>query len=159
MLPQFLQAGDFGQLIHALQPVSYTHLDVYKRQHQQGAGKGESGPRGQDVDVALAQLPGVGERQPGLPPSPEPVSYTHLLHFLRIGTFLERADNTARLLDVKYQALAGGDYFGPGLGNGGMPGAQQTASQGSSQSATQGAIQDQAKETQEVDFYLSLIHI
>ena len=36
------------------------------------------------------------------------------LHFLRIGTFLERADNTARLLDVKFQALAGGDYFGQG---------------------------------------------
>ncbi len=36
------------------------------------------------------------------------------LHFLRIGTFLERADNTARLMDVKFQALAGGDYFGPG---------------------------------------------
>ncbi|KPF48314.1 hypothetical protein IP87_02810 [beta proteobacterium AAP121] len=47
------------------------------------------------------------------------------LHFLRIGTFLERADNTARLLDVKYQALSGGDYFGPGA----------------------------AKEGQEVDFY------
>ena len=36
------------------------------------------------------------------------------LHFMRIGTFLERADNTARLLDVRFQALAGGDYFGPG---------------------------------------------
>jgi uncharacterized alpha-E superfamily protein len=47
------------------------------------------------------------------------------LHFLRMGTFLERADNTARLLDVKFQSLAG-DYFGAG------------ASQG---------------ETQEVDFY------
>jgi uncharacterized alpha-E superfamily protein len=47
------------------------------------------------------------------------------LHFLRIGTFLERADNTARLLDVKFQALSGGDYFGP----------------------------DASKETQEVDFY------
>jgi uncharacterized alpha-E superfamily protein len=47
------------------------------------------------------------------------------LHFLRIGTFLERADNTARLLDVKFQALAGGDYFGP----------------------------DATKEHQEVDFY------
>ena len=47
------------------------------------------------------------------------------LYFLRIGTFLERADNTARLLDVKFQALAGGDYFGPGA----------------------------AKEGQEVDFY------
>jgi uncharacterized alpha-E superfamily protein len=35
------------------------------------------------------------------------------LYFLRVGTFLERADNTARLLDVKFQALGGGDYFGP----------------------------------------------
>ncbi len=36
------------------------------------------------------------------------------LHFLRIGTFLERADNTARLLDVKFHALTGGvDFFGP----------------------------------------------
>jgi uncharacterized alpha-E superfamily protein len=33
------------------------------------------------------------------------------LHFLRIGTFLERADNTARLLDVKFQATQG-DFFG-----------------------------------------------
>ena len=33
------------------------------------------------------------------------------LHFLRIGTFLERADNTARLLDVKFHALAA-EYFG-----------------------------------------------
>jgi uncharacterized alpha-E superfamily protein len=33
------------------------------------------------------------------------------LHFIRIGTFLERADNTARLLDVKFHAL-NGDYFG-----------------------------------------------
>ncbi len=46
------------------------------------------------------------------------------LHFLRIGTFLERADNTARLLDVKFHALAG-DYFGAGA----------------------------VKENQEVDFY------
>ena len=28
------------------------------------------------------------------------------LHFMRLGTFLERADNTARLLDVKFHALA-----------------------------------------------------
>jgi uncharacterized alpha-E superfamily protein len=33
------------------------------------------------------------------------------LHFIRIGTFLERADNTARLLDVKFHALAAGDVF------------------------------------------------
>jgi uncharacterized alpha-E superfamily protein len=39
------------------------------------------------------------------------------LHFLRVGTFLERADNTARLLDVKFQALGGADYFGPGSAN------------------------------------------
>ena len=34
-------------------------------------------------------------------------------HFLRIGSFLERADNTARLLDVKFHAVEG-DYFGAG---------------------------------------------
>jgi len=33
------------------------------------------------------------------------------LHFLRLGTFLERADNTARLLDVKFQAVRS-DFFG-----------------------------------------------
>ena len=32
-------------------------------------------------------------------------------HFLRIGTFLERADNTARLLDVKFHAVSS-DFFG-----------------------------------------------
>ncbi|MBK1616241.1 hypothetical protein CKO44_22565 [Rubrivivax gelatinosus] len=46
------------------------------------------------------------------------------MHFLRVGTFLERADNTARLLDVKYHALSS-EYFGNG----------------------------NVKETQEVDFY------
>jgi uncharacterized alpha-E superfamily protein len=46
------------------------------------------------------------------------------LNFLRVGTFLERADNTARLLDVKFHALAG-EYFGT----------------------------DNVKESQEVDFY------
>jgi uncharacterized alpha-E superfamily protein len=39
------------------------------------------------------------------------------VHFQRIGTFLERADSTARLLDVKFHALTGGkDFFGPGKG-------------------------------------------
>jgi uncharacterized alpha-E superfamily protein len=51
------------------------------------------------------------------------------LHFLRIGTFLERADNTARLLDVKFQALAGGDDLDPA------------------------GPSTQAKEGMEVDFY------
>jgi uncharacterized alpha-E superfamily protein len=52
------------------------------------------------------------------------------LYFLRIGTFLERADNTARLLDVKFQALtAGKDFFG----------VQQ--------------VQGEGAQPQEVDFY------
>lgn len=33
------------------------------------------------------------------------------MHFIRLGTFLERADNTARLIDVKFHALAH-DFFG-----------------------------------------------
>jgi uncharacterized alpha-E superfamily protein len=33
------------------------------------------------------------------------------LHFIRLGTFLERADNTARLLDVKFHALQS-DFYG-----------------------------------------------
>ena len=33
------------------------------------------------------------------------------LHFMRMGTFLERSDNTARLLDVKYHAVES-DFFG-----------------------------------------------
>lgn len=33
------------------------------------------------------------------------------LHFMRMGTFLERADNTARLVDVKFDAMHS-DFFG-----------------------------------------------
>jgi uncharacterized alpha-E superfamily protein len=33
------------------------------------------------------------------------------LHFMRLGTFLERSDNTARLVDVKFHALQS-DFFG-----------------------------------------------
>jgi len=36
------------------------------------------------------------------------------LHFMRMGTFLERADNTARLVDVKFHAM-NNDYFGSPL--------------------------------------------
>jgi len=36
------------------------------------------------------------------------------LHFMRLGTFLERADNTARLVDVKFHAMSN-DYFGSPL--------------------------------------------
>src|SRR5437868_3231447 len=38
-------------------------------------------------------------------------------HFLRIGSFLERADNTARLLDVKFHAVES-EFFGPAAVNG-----------------------------------------
>jgi len=60
------------------------------------------------------------------------------LHFIRIGTFLERADNTARLLDVKYHALtggAGGEFFGPGVGAGpfGPAAASSLSAQGQEQ--------------------------
>ena len=37
-------------------------------------------------------------------------------HFQRIGTFLERSDNTARLLDVKFHSLDT-EFFGSGAGN------------------------------------------
>ena len=40
-------------------------------------------------------------------------------HFLRIGSFLERADNTARLLDVKFHAVESEYYGGTGNGGGG----------------------------------------
>ena len=36
------------------------------------------------------------------------------LHFMRMGTFLERADNTARLMDVKFHAMDS-EYFGSPL--------------------------------------------
>jgi uncharacterized alpha-E superfamily protein len=36
------------------------------------------------------------------------------LHFMRLGTFLERSDNTARLVDVKFHALEV-DFYGAGV--------------------------------------------
>jgi uncharacterized alpha-E superfamily protein len=39
-------------------------------------------------------------------------------HFLRIGSFLERADNTARLLDVKFHAVDSEFFGATGNGNG-----------------------------------------
>jgi uncharacterized alpha-E superfamily protein len=39
------------------------------------------------------------------------------LHFMRMGTFLERADNTARLVDVKFHAMDS-EYFGTPLTQG-----------------------------------------
>jgi uncharacterized alpha-E superfamily protein len=83
------------------------------------------------------------------------------LHFIRIGTFLERADNTARLLDVKYHALtglAGGEFFGPGQ----TPAQSQTQAQVQAQVQVQVQVQIQTTggsalpspgSAQEVDFY------
>jgi uncharacterized alpha-E superfamily protein len=89
------------------------------------------------------------------------------LHFIRIGTFLERADNTARLLDVKYHALtglAGGEFFGPGQ----TPAQSQTQAQVQAQVQVQVQAQEQVQaqiqtsagsalpspgSAQEVDFY------
>ena len=33
------------------------------------------------------------------------------LYFMRLGTFLERADNTARLIDVKFNAVGDSDFY------------------------------------------------
>jgi uncharacterized alpha-E superfamily protein len=52
-------------------------------------------------------------------------------HFLRIGSFLERADNTARLLDVKFHAVES-EFFG-GVGAPEPAADGITASQGQSQ--------------------------
>jgi len=64
-------------------------------------------------------------------------------HFLRIGSFLERADNTARLLDVKFHA-AGNEYFGA------MPASLQLQSQSQTQSSE--AAAGNGKDV-EYDFY------
>jgi uncharacterized alpha-E superfamily protein len=78
------------------------------------------------------------------------------LRFLRIGTFLERADNTARLLDVKFQALANGDDVGWTPTTAPMQ-LQQQSLGGMVQSQTLGSMsqsQTQSQQaTQEVDFY------
>ncbi len=60
-------------------------------------------------------------------------------HFMRLGSFLERADNTARLLDVKFHGVER-EYFGMG--------------QSQSQSQSQGGAEDSgdAKDL-EYDFY------
>ncbi|MCU0775762.1 MAG: alpha-E domain-containing protein [Ideonella sp.] len=68
-------------------------------------------------------------------------------HFLRIGSFLERADNTARLLDVKFHAVAPEHGWGaPGPGTGIVPSQAQAQSQASSDAPAAGR-------DQEVDFY------
>ena len=61
-------------------------------------------------------------------------------HFLRIGSFLERADNTARLLDVKFHAVES-EFFGPSSGGGGM-----------SQSQDGGESEATPEEDKEIEF-------
>ena len=67
-------------------------------------------------------------------------------HFLRIGSFLERADNTARLLDVRFHAVPS-EYFGA---------PQESQVQSQSQSQSQSGAQSQAAtgaRDAEYDFY------
>jgi len=52
------------------------------------------------------------------------------LHFMRLGTFLERADNTARLVDVRFHAM-NNDYFG-------LPAGRTATKRGSSTTSTTG---------------------
>jgi uncharacterized alpha-E superfamily protein len=76
-------------------------------------------------------------------------------HFLRIGSFLERADNTARLLDVKFHAVDT-EFFGFGSGLGRERGPNVRQSQSQSQGAAPGrepaSSEDGGKDV-EFDFY------
>ncbi len=69
-------------------------------------------------------------------------------HFLRLGSFLERADNTARLLDVKFHAVQS-EYFGGSL-EPPTRGPTQTQTQASTQTQAQGGS---AAGEVEYDFY------
>lgn len=68
------------------------------------------------------------------------------LHFIRLGTFLERADNTARILDVKFHGAKK---------NGHSQSQSSSSSSSSSQSQSQGQIRaGQANEHEtQIDFY------
>ncbi len=80
-------------------------------------------------------------------------------HFLRIGSFLERADNTARLIDVKFHS-ADGEFFGFGAAAGfdrervlSMRQAQaQSQSQSQGMAPVQSAAEGNGKDV-EFDFY------
>ena len=78
-------------------------------------------------------------------------------HFLRIGSFLERADNTARLLDVKFHAVDS-EFFGFGSATGlrrdRLATAQaQSQSQSAGAPATPPAVADGNGKDVEFDFY------
>jgi uncharacterized alpha-E superfamily protein len=73
-------------------------------------------------------------------------------HFLRIGSFLERSDNTARLLDVKFHAVDV-EFFGFGAGRErGSNGRQAQAQAQGTQSQGQGGVESGGKDI-EFDFY------
>ena len=58
------------------------------------------------------------------------------IHFLRIGSFLERADNTARLLDVKFHSAEGEPFGRGGMRQSMGPGGMTQSMGGMSQSMT-----------------------
>jgi uncharacterized alpha-E superfamily protein len=84
-------------------------------------------------------------------------------HFLRIGSFLERADNTARMLDVKFHAVENEFVgYGPGAaaarlryGMTPIPSQSQSQSQngGGNQSQSQSQSQEGTGKDVEFDFY------
>jgi uncharacterized alpha-E superfamily protein len=75
-------------------------------------------------------------------------------HFLRIGSFLERADNTARLLDVKFHAVA--NDFSGGYGSStefAASGFGDLQAQAQAQAQAKAEAQSPAARDTEVDFY------
>ena len=74
-------------------------------------------------------------------------------HFLRIGSFLERADNTARLLDVKFHAVESEFFGGPhAMGSLGAAGSGDTVPGSLRQSQGASDLRRSAKDV-EYDFY------
>jgi uncharacterized alpha-E superfamily protein len=76
-------------------------------------------------------------------------------HFLRIGSFLERSDNTARLLDVKFHAVDV-EFFGFGAGRERGPNRRQAQAQSQAlgtQSQEQGPAGEAGSKDIEFDFY------
>jgi len=72
-------------------------------------------------------------------------------HFLRIGSFLERADNTARLLDVKFHSLPN-DFVGVGAGAIGARMRNGLASLAPNGGALQSQSQSQESGNKDVEF-------
>jgi uncharacterized alpha-E superfamily protein len=76
-------------------------------------------------------------------------------HFLRIGSFLERADNTARMLDVKFHSVEN-DFVGSGPDAAAARlryGMSPTQSQSQSQSGGASQSQENGSKDVEFDFY------